>query len=64
MIASVLPAESSAAALPGDSVLRRLPVYPDRKHPPEFNDKFDSRTLFYDCFWHVDGPRSDGRHAP
>lgn len=57
MTARALPAESSAAALPDDSVLRRLPVQPRRARPAEFSARFDERTLFYDCFWHMDGSR-------
>lgn len=57
MTARALPAESSAAALPSGSVLRRLPVQPKRPRPAEFSAKFDDKTLFYDCFWHMDGAR-------
>lgn len=57
MSATVLPAGSSAAALPEGATLTRLPVHPGRDRPPAFHAAFDSQTLFYDCFWHMDGKR-------
>lgn len=57
MSAATLPVANSYAALPFNNRVRRLPRAPDRKRPAAFNDAFDDRTLFYDCFWHMDGTR-------
>jgi hypothetical protein len=50
-----LPVESSYATLSTGSTLARTPRLPGRHRPQAFYDAFDSRTVFYDCFWHDDG---------
>ncbi|WP_439574517.1 hypothetical protein [Phreatobacter sp.] len=35
--------------------MRRLPVRPAEHRPPDFDDKFDADTLFYDAFHDSDG---------
>ena len=47
----------SAAFLPEESALRRLPRAPQRRRPPEFLERYEDRALVYDAFWHVDGKR-------
>ena len=48
---------SSAAALSADNPIKRAPRAPGRARPEEFWRAFDARTLFYDCFRHIDGAR-------
>ena len=57
MSARVLAAGTSYAALSPDNPLRRLPRSPGRVRPQSFHDAFDSRTVFYDCFWNHDRSR-------
>ena len=53
--ARLIPSGSSPAFLPEDSPLQRLPRRPQQRRPKEFMDRFESRALVYDCFWHADG---------
>jgi hypothetical protein len=57
MTAATLPVANSYAALAPDSSSGRAPRAPRRQRPPEFHRAFDTKTLFYDCFWHQDGSR-------
>lgn len=57
MSAEELLSGNSYAALPPQSKLLRQPRLSGRKRPKSFTSAFDARTLFYDCFWHVDGQR-------
>jgi hypothetical protein len=57
MSAAPLAVANSYAALSVDNPLRRAPRAPERQRPAEFAAAFDTRTLFYDCFRHVDGQR-------
>jgi hypothetical protein len=57
MSVSTLPVENSYAALSEDSIAHRWPRSPAKARPEEFARGFDDRTLFYDCFWHMDGKR-------
>ena len=52
-----LPAASSYATLSVENSLKRLPRVPGRPRDEAFTAAFDARTLFYDCFWHMDGKR-------
>lgn len=52
-----LPVASSYAALSADNPVKRLPRAPGRPRDDAFTAAFDARTLFYDCFWHVDSNR-------
>jgi hypothetical protein len=47
----------SPAFLPEDGALRRLPRVARKPRPPEFFERFEDRTLVYDCFRHADGSR-------
>jgi hypothetical protein len=47
----------SAAFLPEDGTLRRLPRAPHKPRPPAFLERFEDRALVYDAFWHHDGSR-------
>jgi hypothetical protein len=54
----LLPSGHSSAFLPEGSALRRLPRGPRRPRPKEFVlNKFETRALVYDAFWHADGKR-------
>ncbi|HTJ58092.1 MAG TPA: hypothetical protein VL418_11065 [Devosiaceae bacterium] len=54
----LLPSGHSAAFLPEDSALMRLPRGPGRPRQKDFVvDKFETRALVYDAFWHADGRR-------
>ena len=54
----LLPSGHSSAFLPESSALRRLPRGPRRPRAREFVlDKFETRGLVYDAFWHLDGRR-------
>ena len=57
MSVAPLPVDNSYAALSAESVAGRRPRSPDKPRPEEFTRGFDDRTLFYDCFWHMDGER-------
>jgi hypothetical protein len=57
LLTNLLPSAHSPAFLAADSVLKRLPRAPDRPRQPEFFDRYESRALFYDCFWHADQSR-------
>jgi hypothetical protein len=57
MTAAKLPVANSYAALAPDSSSGRVPRAPRRRRPAEFYQVFDTKTLFYDCFWHSDGRR-------
>lgn len=47
----------SAAFLPPDGSVRRLPRHPERPRPADFAARFEAHALVYDCFWHRDGQR-------
>lgn len=54
----LLPSGHSSAFLPESSALRRLPRGPRRPRAKEFVlNKFETRALLYDAFWHLDGKR-------
>ena len=54
----LLPSGHSSAFLPEGSALRRLPRGPRRPRAKDFVlNKFETRALVYDAFWHVDGKR-------
>jgi hypothetical protein len=57
MSAERLDVANSLAALAPDNPLQRAPHAPRRARPDVFTAAFDTRTLFYDCFWHADGER-------
>ncbi len=57
MSAARLEVANSYAALAPDTPLGRAPRAPHRARPDAFTAAFDTRTLFYDCFWHADGAR-------
>jgi hypothetical protein len=57
MSVELVKVSSSFAALSADNPTRRLPRAPNRLRPGAFTNAFDARTLFYDCFRHVDGQR-------
>ena len=54
---SVTLEASSYAALPAGSAAGRRPRAPGRERPDAFTRAFDTKPLFYDCFWHADGQR-------
>lgn len=54
--AHILPSGSSAAFLP-DTAPPRRPRFALRPRPQSYLDAFESRALYYDCFWHHDGRR-------
>ncbi len=53
----LVAAPTSLAAIAEDDPLRRQPRAPLRGRPDEFYAAFESKALFYDCFWHADGQR-------
>ena len=54
----LLPSGHSSAFLPEGSALRRLPRGPRRPRAKDFIlNKFETRALVYDAFWHADGER-------
>ena len=57
MSAATLPVENSYAALSADSSARRRLRSPNKPRPEEVVRGYDAKTLFYDCFWHMDGKR-------
>lgn len=57
MSAATLPVANSYAALSAGNALHRNLRSPGRQRPQAFVDAFDAKTLFYDCFWSVDGRR-------
>jgi hypothetical protein len=55
--ARLLPAAHSAAFLAEDRPLRREFRAPQKPRPAAFVERYESRALVYDCFWHADGQR-------
>ena len=55
--ARLLPAAHSAAFLAEESSLRRDLRAPQKPRPAAIVERYESRALVYDCFWHVDGQR-------
>lgn len=53
----LLPAAHSAAFLAAGGGLAREIRSPEKPRPPEFRERYESRALVYDCFWHADGRR-------
>jgi len=53
----LLPAAHSAAFLAEGGGLAREIRSPEKPRPPEFRERYESRALVYDCFWHADGKR-------
>lgn len=57
MSAAALPIANSWAALSAGNAARRIPRAPGRQRSEAFTRAFDTKTLFYDCFWDADGTR-------
>ena len=57
MSAAALPVANSYAALSTGNAAHRIARAPDRERPEAFTKAFDTKTLFYDCFWDVTGAR-------
>lgn len=57
MSVTALPVANSYAALSPENAAHRVPRAAGKERPAEFFKAFDTKTLFYDCFWHVDGQR-------
>ena len=57
MSAAALPVANSYAALSPANAACRIARAPSRARPEAFSKAFDTKTLFYDCFWDVTGAR-------
>ena len=57
MSAAALPVANSYAALSPGNAAHRVPRSARSERPAEFYKAFDTKTLFYDCFWDADGKR-------
>lgn len=52
---SLIQLKPSSVELAADSAHRREDIRPAEKQDPTYREKFDDRTLFYDCIAYRDG---------